>query len=103
LSLFYAITLPWLPGQDGLAKSLPLAVIALAGMLVYSWYVHSTALTDIFNRLVGLTGLSVFVGAELQGMSPKMRGEQANWGWEVIIAVFLALAYWLIPRLLGWR
>ncbi len=103
LSLFYAITLPWLPGIDGLAKSLPLGLIALAGMLLYSWFVHSTALADIFNRVVGLTGLSVFVGAELQGMSPRMRGEQANWGWEAIIAVLLGLAYWLIPRLMGWR
>ncbi len=103
LSLFYTITLPWLPGQDGLAKSLPLTLIALVGMLLYSWYVQSTALADIFNRVVGLTGLSVFVGAELQGMSPRMRGEQANWGWEAIIAVLLGLAYWLIPRLMGWR
>ncbi len=103
LSLFYAITLPWLPGSDGLAKSLPLTLIALAGMLLYSWYVQSTALADIFNRVVGLSGLSVFVGAELQGMSPRMRGEQANWGWEAIIAVILGLAYWLIPLLMDWR
>ncbi len=103
LSLFYAITHPWLPGHDGLAKSVPLALIALAGMLIYSWRVDSMALADIFNRLVGLTGLSVFVGAELQGMSPRMRGEQANWGWEAIIAVVLLLAYWLIPTLLDWR
>jgi SAM-dependent methyltransferase len=103
LSLFYTITLPWIPGRDGLAKSLPLALIALTGMLLYSWYVQSTALADIFNRVVGLTGLSVFVGAELQGMSPRMRGEQANWGWEAIIAVCLGLAYWLIPGLTGWR
>jgi len=103
LSLFYAITLPWLPGQDGLAKSLPLTVIALAGMLLYSWYAQSTSLADIFNRVVGLTGLSVFVGAELQGMSPRMRGEQANWGWEAIIGVLLGLVYWLIPPLMGWR
>ncbi len=103
LSIFYAITLPWLPGHDGLAKSLPLALIALAGMLLYSWRVDSMALPDIFNRFVGLTGLSVFVGAELQGMSPRMRGEQANWSWEALIAVVLGLAYWLVPILLGWR
>jgi ubiquinone/menaquinone biosynthesis C-methylase UbiE len=103
LSLFYAIVLPWLPGHDGLAKSLPLTLIALVGMLFYSWRVDSTALLDIFNRVVSLTGLSVFVGAELQGMSPLMRGEQANWGWEAIVAVVLGLAYWLVPILLGWR
>lgn len=103
LSLFYAVTLPWLPGKDGLAKSIPLTLITLVGMLLYSWRVDSLELADLFNRVVGLTGLSVFVGGELQGMSPRMRGEQANWGWEALIAVVLGLAYWLVPILLGWR
>jgi hypothetical protein len=31
-----------------------------------------------------------------------MRGEQANWGWEAVIAGFLGALYWLVPRLLGW-
>lgn len=35
---------------------------------------------DLFHWAVILTGLSVFTAAELQGMSPLMRGEQANWG-----------------------
>jgi ubiquinone/menaquinone biosynthesis C-methylase UbiE len=103
LSLFYTIMLPWLPGKDGLAKSVPLALFALSGMLLYSWAVDSLVAADMFNRVVGMTGLSVFVGGELQGMSPRMRGEQANWGWEALIAVVLGLAYWLIPVFSGWR
>ena len=53
--------------------------------------------------MVGLTGLSVFTGAELQGMSPLMRGEQANWGWEAVIGLVLGAVYWLVPLVLGWR
>lgn len=103
LSTFYAVSLPWLPGRDGLAKSLPLALIALAAMLVYSWLWDPAALPDLFNRLIAIGALSVFVGAELQGMSPLMRGEQANWIWEAVIAALLLFLLWLVPALLGWR
>lgn len=103
LSAFYAVTLPWLPGRDGLAKSLPLALIALAGMLVYSTIWDPAAVEVLFARALGVTALSVFIAAELQGMSPLMRGEQANWGWEAAIGGLLGLIYWLVPNLMGWR
>jgi ubiquinone/menaquinone biosynthesis C-methylase UbiE len=103
LSAFYAVTLPWLPGRDGLAKSLPLALIALAGMLVFSTIWDPTSIDVLFARAIGVTALSVFIAAELQGMSPLMRGEQANWGWEAVIGGLLGLAYWLVPSVLGWR
>jgi len=88
LSAFYALTLPWLPGRDGLAKSLPLALIALAGMLVYSTIWDPASIDVLFARAIGITALSVFIAAELQGMSPLMRGEQANWGWEAVIQIW---------------
>jgi ubiquinone/menaquinone biosynthesis C-methylase UbiE len=103
LSYFYGLVLPWLPGRDGLAKSVPLAAIALAGLFVYARVFDSMAAPHIFNWALGLTGLSVFSAAELQGMSPLMRGEQANWGWEALIAAGLGLVYWLGPLALGWR
>jgi ubiquinone/menaquinone biosynthesis C-methylase UbiE len=103
LSAFYALTLPWLPGRDGLAKSLPLALIALVGMLVYSIIWDPASIDVLFARAIGVTALSVFIAAELQGMSPLMRGEQANWGWEAVIGGFLGLTYWLVPNLMGWR
>ncbi len=103
LAAFYAITLPRLPGRDGLAKSLPLALIAMAGMLVYSTLWDPAAIDVLFARAIGVTALSVFIAAELQGMSPLMRGEQANWGWEAVIGGLLGLAYWLIPNVMGWR
>jgi ubiquinone/menaquinone biosynthesis C-methylase UbiE len=103
LSYFYAVVHPRLPGRDGLFKSVPLALIALAGLLLYSAIWNPLPIPRLFNWAVGLTGLSVFTGAELQGMSPLMRGEQANWGWEAIIAVTLGLIYWLVPLFLGWR
>jgi hypothetical protein len=103
LSAFYAVTLPWLPGRDGLTKSLPLALIALAGMLLYSTLWDPASIDVLFARSIGVAALSVFIAAELQGMSPLMRGEQANWGWEAAIGGLLGLAYWLVPSVMGWR
>jgi hypothetical protein len=103
LSTFYAILLPWLPGRDGLAKSVSLTVIAWIGMFIYSAMWDPVPVAGLFNRAIGLTAVSVFVAAELQGMSPLMRGEQANWGWEALIAVLLGLTYWIVPMALGWR
>jgi len=103
LSYFYAVVHPWLPGRDGLYKSIPLTFIALAGLFVYTMLWHPLPAINIFHWVVGLTGLSVFTGAELQGMSPLMRGEQANWGWEAVIGLILGAVYWLVPLALGWR
>ncbi len=103
LSYFYAVVHPWLPGRDGLYKSIPLTIIALAGLLVYTTFWHPLPAVNLFHWVVGLTGLSVFSGAELQGMSPLMRGEQANWSWEAVIGLALGAVYWLVPLALGWR
>ena len=103
LSYFYAIVHPWLPGRDGLYKSIPLAFIALAGLFTYSALWKPLPIVQLFHWMVGLTGLSVFSAAELQGMSPLMRGEQANWTWEAGIALVLGALYWLVPLALVWR
>ena len=103
LTYFYAVAHPWLPGHDGLYKSIPLTFIALAGLFAFTTLWHPLPAVNLFHWAVGLTGLSVFTGAELQGMSPLMRGEQANWGWEAIIALVLGAVYWLVPLALGWR
>jgi ubiquinone/menaquinone biosynthesis C-methylase UbiE len=103
LSYFYAVVHPWLPGRDGLYKSIPLTIIALAGLLIYTTLWSPLPVQRIFHWVVGLTGLSVFSAAELQGMSPLMRGEQANWGWEALIGLALGAIYWLVPLAVGWR
>jgi SAM-dependent methyltransferase len=103
LSYFYAIVHPWLPGHDGLLKSIPLIAITLAGFLVYMAIWGLLPTVQLFHWGVGLVGLSVFTAAELQGMSPLMRGEQANWGFEAIVGVVLGAVYWLAPLALGWR
>ncbi|MBS1250129.1 MAG: Corrinoid/iron-sulfur protein large subunit [Chloroflexi bacterium] len=95
LSYFYALLHPWLPGKDGLQKSIPLTVIALAGLGLFNLF-NPLPTESLINWAIGLTGLSVFSAAELQGMSPLMRGEQANWGWEAVIGVGLGLIYWLV-------
>jgi ubiquinone/menaquinone biosynthesis C-methylase UbiE len=103
LSYFYAIVHPWLPGHDGLYKSIPLTIISLAGLFAYSALLNPLPAQQLFHWTVGLTGLSVFSAAELQGMSPLMRGEQANWSWEVVIGLALGAIYWLVPLAIGWR
>ncbi len=103
LSYFYAVVHPWLPGRDGLYKSIPLTVLALAGLFAYTTFWHPMPMEQFFHWMVGLTGLSVFSAAELQGMSPLMRGEQANWSWEALIGLGLGAIYWLVPLVAGWR
>ena len=103
LSYFYGIVLPWLPGRDGLYKSIPLTVIALAGLFIYTWLWSPMPLQQLFHWIVGLTGLSVFTAAELQGMSPLMRDGIANWKLETVVAVVLGAIYWLVPLAIGWR
>jgi hypothetical protein len=103
LLYFYAVIHPWLPGRDGLIKSVPLSLIALLGMTAYIVVCGPMTWPRIFSWSLGLIGLSVFTAAEMQGMSPLMRGEQANWGWELIIGAALVLAYIAVPYVLGWR
>jgi ubiquinone/menaquinone biosynthesis C-methylase UbiE len=103
LSYFYAVVLPWLPGRDGLYKSIPLVLITLAGLFAYTIFVNPMPTQQLFNWAVGLTGMSVFTAAEFQGMSPLMRGEEANWSREAVIGLTLGAIYWLVPLALGWR
>jgi hypothetical protein len=103
LSYFYAVVLNWLPGRDGLQKSISLSLIAVFGLLVYTWIWFPMPPQQLLNWSLGLIALSVFTAAELQGMSPLMRGEQANWGWEVLIGVVLLSIYLIVPFALSWR
>jgi hypothetical protein len=102
LSYFYAVVHLWLPGKDGLGKTFPLTLIAWAGLWAYTAIWNPLPPLQLFHWVVGLAGLSVFTAGEMQGMSPLMRGEQANWGWEGIVAVVLLLINWLVPLAVGW-
>jgi ubiquinone/menaquinone biosynthesis C-methylase UbiE len=102
LSYFYALIMPWLPGKDGLRKSVSITVTAIVGVIAFSMIWDSVPPRELFNRIMGITALSVFIAGEFQGMSPLMRGEQANWVPEAMIAFILGLIYWLFPKLVGW-
>ncbi|MCK5428235.1 MAG: hypothetical protein KAI94_02125, partial [Anaerolineales bacterium] len=77
--------------------------IAITGLIVYTTLWEPMPAISLFNWVLGLTALSVFTAGEMQGMSPLMRGEQANWGWEAVIGLTLGLIYWLVPMAIGWR
>ena len=103
LSYFYTITHPWLPGRDGLQKSIPLTALALTGLGMWTAVIAPLPPQQLFNWAIAVTALSVFTAAEMQGMSPLMRGEQANWGWEAAVGMILAAIYWATPLIVGWR
>jgi ubiquinone/menaquinone biosynthesis C-methylase UbiE len=102
IAYFYALAMPWIPGRDGLAKSLPLALISLLGLACYTAIWDPVAPALFFNRSLGVVALAVFTAAEMQGMSPLMRGEQANWIWEGVIAGILLVMYFGVPFMMGW-
>jgi hypothetical protein len=79
LSYFYGVFLPWIPGKDGLGKGISLSILTLVGLWTYALDWGHFSLGSLFSWSLGLAFLAFFVGAEFQGMSPKMRGEQANW------------------------
>lgn len=99
----YAVTFPYLPGRDGLAKAIPLTLLVLLGMFTYTLVFDPVTGRNLFNRTIIFTALSIFVAAEFQGMAPTQRGEQANWGYEVLAAGVLGLIYLLVPFVAGWR
>ncbi len=103
LAYFYAVVHPWLPGRDGLEKTIPLTGIALLGFAGYLWLAPGMPADQIFYWALGLSGLAVFTAAEMQGMSPLMRGEQANWTIEGVVYAGLGALAWLVPLLTGWR
>ena len=87
LSYFYGAFLPWIPGKDGLEKGIALSVLAMIGLWTWSMGWGDLSLASLFGWSLGLAFLAFFVGAEFQGMSPKMRGEQANWLIEGVVGL----------------
>ena len=79
MSYFYGLALPWLPGRDGLAKGSVLAAATLLALWSWSFCWAHLPAQSLLNWSLGLGYLAFFVGGEFQGMSPLMRGEQANW------------------------
>jgi hypothetical protein len=75
----------------------------LGGFWIFLQFGAPFQAEQIFRWGIGLVGLSVFSAAEMQGMSPQMRGEQANWIIEGIVFLMLGCLYWLFPFLAGWR
>jgi ubiquinone/menaquinone biosynthesis C-methylase UbiE len=93
VSYFYGLFLPWLPGRDGLAKGVVLSILVLLGLWGWSAAWGRLPLIDLYNWSLGLGFLAFFIGAEFQGMSPLMRGEQANWTLEGLVGLAVLGAY----------
>ena len=101
LSYFYGIFLPWIPGRDGLEKGVSLSLLALIAFWTYAFGWGSFSLESLFGWSLGLGFLAFFVGAEFQGMSPQMRGEQANWLIEGAAGIIVLLIYFTGSAAIG--
>jgi 2-polyprenyl-3-methyl-5-hydroxy-6-metoxy-1,4-benzoquinol methylase len=93
ISYFYGIFLPWIPGRDGLGKGAVLALLTLVGLWAWSLGWGHLEPASLFGWSLGLGFLAFFVGAEFQGMSPLMRGEQANWSVEGLVGLATLATY----------
>jgi hypothetical protein len=101
LSLVFTIVLPWIPGRDGLAKGATLAVLTVVTISILAKSGLGWSSQFVWNHSLGYGFLAFFVGSEFQGMSPRMRGEEGNWGIEALVGILVLSAYF-IPRLVGW-
>jgi hypothetical protein len=93
ISYFYGVFLPWLPGRDGLSKGATLAALTLLGLWAWSFGWGHLPAASLFNWSLGLGFLAFLIGGEFQGMSPLLRGEQANWSIEGIVGLTTLVAY----------
>ncbi len=101
MAYFYGIFLPWIPGRDGPVKGGVLTALTLAGLVIWSLGWDHLSVTALVNWSLGLGFLAFFVGAEFQGMSPLMRGEQGNWTIEGIVGLGVLIAYGAARLLIG--
>jgi hypothetical protein len=101
MSYFYGVLLPWLPGRDGLGKGAFIAALALVGFWGWALIQGDLSTGQVFNWSLGVGFLAFFIGGEFQGMSPLMRGEQANWTIEGLVGIGTLAAYGLGRLLLG--
>jgi SAM-dependent methyltransferase len=101
IAYFYGIFLPWIPGRDGLGKGMVLAALTLAGLVTWSFGWGHLSPGALLNWSLGLGFLAFFVGAEFQGMSPLMRGEQGNWTIEGAIGLVVLIVYGASRLLVG--
>lgn len=100
-SYIYGVFLPWIPGRDGLEKGVSLAAITLLAIWGNSLVDGEVPANMLFNRSLGYGFLAFFIGAEFQGMSPRMRGEQANWSIGILVGVATLVLYGIGRVLLG--
>jgi hypothetical protein len=101
LSYLYGLFLPRLPGRDGLGKGVTMTILTLLGLWAWSFGWGHLSTVSLFNWSLGLGFLAFFIGGEFQGMSPLMRGEQANWSIEGLVGLATLFAYFAGRFLLG--
>jgi SAM-dependent methyltransferase len=101
LAYSFGAFLPWIPGRDGVTKGAFLAGLTVAGVWLWAWIGGDLSAATLFGRSLGLGFLAFFIGAEFQGMSPIMRGEQANWTIEGAVGLLTLVAYGLVRLLIG--
>jgi len=93
ISYFYGVFHAWIPGRDGLEKGIVLSILTILGLWGWSYGWGHLPPLALFNWSLGLGFLAFFIGAEYQGMSPLLRGEQSNWTIEGLVGMGTLIAY----------
>ena len=75
--------------------------MTLVGLWAWSFGWGHLAWGPLLNWSLGLGFLSFFIGSEFQGMSPLMRGEQANWTLEGLVGLGTLIVYALLRFIPG--
>ncbi|MEJ2352875.1 MAG: hypothetical protein P8Y03_24065 [Anaerolineales bacterium] len=78
-----------------------LSILTLIGLWAWSFGSGHFAAQSLLHWSLGLGYLAFFIGAEFQGMSPLMRGEQANWNIEGLVGVSALIIYGVSRLFLG--
>ena len=77
-----------------------MALLTIAGTLIYSAAWSPAPPLTVINRCLGLGSLAFFVTSEFQGMRPRVRAE-ANWHIEAIVGAAALAIYLVLPHISG--
>ena len=96
LFAFYSPVMRYVPGPVGLAKTLLLGFVGVAGVAAYGWLVGNWEVASIAGWSVGIVAVALLLGFDLDGSSPLNAGSTvAFWGrkWPWVLKIWARFGY----------